>query len=383
MRKMKSGLPLATIFVLMVGGMTLWSLFKPDQIFSEQEKRYLAEKPQWSWKDVFSGSYEKDYEKYLSDQFPGRLFLTEFRTQAERMAGKQEISGVYLAADDYLIEHHEKKIFYSLKAEENMEKLQKILWKLQEHGIEEPVLLFVPSAEAVLRDHLSDFAPEAEEDRWYDVLKEEWEGKVPGKWCDLKRVLTQEAQSQEIFYRTDHHWTMYGAYTAYRSWAELSGFSPVSWEMYQKEIVKDDFYGSISARIRLNQRPDDLMICQSDTEYEVTYNDQGQRYESLYMPEKLNTIEPYAVYLNGNQPITRIIQKNPAKEVQGKKLLVLKDSFGNSMVPYMAEHFEETVMLDLRFRGLNLDQFLQKEEFTDAALIYNKAQFCQLDIYQP
>lgn len=69
-----------------------------------------------------------------------------------------------------------------------------------------------------------------------------------------------------------------------------------------------------------------------------------------------------------------------AEEVRGKKLLLVKDSFGNSLAIFLAEHFEEIVMVDLRFRGIDLEKLMEQEQFTQLLAVYNRAQFCQLQL---
>ena len=62
-------------FLALIFGMTCWSLLKKDTIFSEKEKRYLQQKPEFSWEALRNGSFGKAYETYLNDQFPERDLL--------------------------------------------------------------------------------------------------------------------------------------------------------------------------------------------------------------------------------------------------------------------------------------------------------------------
>ncbi|HIR92730.1 MAG TPA: hypothetical protein IAB98_04855 [Candidatus Egerieimonas intestinavium] len=383
MKRGKGGLPLTICFVLVLGGLSLWSLVKPEDVFSSQEKRYLAQNPEISLGKLLEGTYQEEYEAYLSDQFPGRLTLAKLRTSAERLLGKREIAGVYFGEDDYLMERHQEQVFSSQLAGENAKKLWKLANLAQEKGISQRGVMLVPSAEAVLRDKLPGLAPEAAEESWYQALRQEGDQETEGlHWYELQEELRGAAREETVYYRTDHHWNLYGAYLGYAAWARENGIAPTPWEAYERKTLKGDFYGSLSAKVQTEIRPDTLEGCalEKGISYKITYNEAEPGYASFYMEENLDTAEPYAVYLNGNQPLTRIRQENPAEEVRGKKLLLVKDSFGNSLAIFLAEHFEEIVMVDLRFRGIDLEKLMEQEQFTQLLAVYNRAQFCQLQL---
>lgn len=383
MKKGKQELPLIISFILVLGGVSLWSLIKPDAVFSKPEKRYLAEKPEFRMQELLEGSYQEQYEEYLSDQFPGRLALAKLRTGTERLLGKKEVSGVYFGEDDYLIQRHGEQIFSSELAKENEKKLCELLNMSQEKGIAQRGVMMVPSAESVLRDKLASLAPEAAEEVWYEKLKQESSRETEGVfWYEPKETLQKAAQNQAVYYRTDHHWNMYGTYLGYETWARENGVNSAAWEDYERKVLKDDFYGSLSAKVQTEIQPDTLESCsrRNGISYMITYNESQTEYDSFYMEENLETVEPYAVYLNENQPLTRIRQQNPSETAKGKKLLLIKDSFGNSLAIFLAENFEEIVMVDLRFRGIDLEQLMEQEQFTQMLAVYNGAQFCQTQL---
>lgn len=381
MKKWKQGMPVAICFAAALSALSLWSLAKPDDVFSRAEKRYLAKKPRWNAEEALGGVYQEKYENYLGDQFPGRLWLARLRTGTERLLGKQEVSGIYFGKDDYLIERHSEEIFSTELAGENEKKLWELLRLAERKGISRREVLLAPSTEAVLREKLPTLAPEAAEKAWYRGLRERGEREIGDiSWCEAEEALRKASREQQIYYRTDHHWNLYGAYVAYTVWAENTGRTPAPWEAYERISLKEDFYGSLSAKVQAELSPDALERCSliKGPGYRVTYNEEEPAYESLYVEKNLATAEPYAVYLNGNQPITRISQENPGEEVRGKKLLMAKDSFGNSLALFLAEHFEEIVMIDLRFRGVDLEKLMEEEQFTELLAVYNRAQLCQI-----
>ena len=96
---------LTGVFLVMIFGCTGASLLKRDTSFSEKENRILAQMPELNLKDILSGTFEKNYETYLSDQFFWRDGWIGVKTKAERAEGKTEIKDVYFAKDGYLIEN--------------------------------------------------------------------------------------------------------------------------------------------------------------------------------------------------------------------------------------------------------------------------------------
>ena len=90
---------LTGVFLAMIFGCAGGSLLKRDISFSEKENRILAQMPELNLKDILSGTFEKNYETYLSDQFFWRDGWIGVKTKAERAEGKTEINGVYFAKD--------------------------------------------------------------------------------------------------------------------------------------------------------------------------------------------------------------------------------------------------------------------------------------------
>ena len=97
---------------------------------------------------------------------------------------------------------------------------------------------------------------------------------------------------------------------------------------------------------------------------------------TLYDESKLNTKEKYAVYIGGNNAVTRIFTEN-GKEDKGR-LLLIKDSFSHCLVPFLANHYSEVVLVDLRYFNLGVNTFLKNEkEFDDIIILYNLKNFIE------
>lgn len=363
-------------FLALIFGMTCWSLLKKDTIFSEKEKRYLQQKPEFSWEALKNGSFGKDYETYLNDQFPKRDLLNLLRTDCERLAGKTMISGVYLGRDHYLMEHREETEFETALARGNERKLLEFTGKAAEKLGEDRVrVLMVPGAETVLEDCLPPRAPEAAEKEAIARLEEHFREKGL-KTCLVPALETlTEAHRQEkerqIYYRTDHHWTEEGAFLGYEAWAKSCGKQPWKREDFVEEEMKNDFFGTLSARTGIQEKADTLLafLPAEKQDYRVIYSD-GES-ASLYAEEMLSGPEPYAVYLKGNQALTEIRNES----LEGGTLLVLKDSYGNAMIPFLANHFETIYVIDQRYWRGDPEVFMEEQKVTDLCILYGYGQF--------
>ena len=101
------------LFLILIFGLTIGSLLVKPKAFSEEENRYLAEKPEFSWKALFEGSYTSDYESFITDQFIGRNQWIGWKTDVERLMLRQDINGVYFCQDNYVMEKQGTKTFES------------------------------------------------------------------------------------------------------------------------------------------------------------------------------------------------------------------------------------------------------------------------------
>ena len=100
---------LTIIFVGIMSFFTLASMIKEDESFSENENRILAQKPEFTWEEVFSGNYMESYQEYVRDQFPWRDEMLKLKNLCERLMGKTSINGILICDDDYYIEAHERE----------------------------------------------------------------------------------------------------------------------------------------------------------------------------------------------------------------------------------------------------------------------------------
>lgn len=353
----------AVVFIVLIFGGTLASLFSKKRLFSENENRVLEQLPEFSVEKLLDGSFGSDYEKYLSDQFFARDTWISIKTYTERLIGKKDINGVYFGKDGYLIEKHPSTPVDKEIADRNAERVADFLKRQQALlGEGHCKFLLVPGSIDVLQEKLPPFASDDTMPYFLETMK----ALVPEEiYVDLYDEMLSHAD-EDIYYRTDHHWTTLGAYYAYVLWAKDCGITPKVLSEFTPEEISG-FYGTVHSKVNIAAEPDTITLYHSGTQFTVEY-DMTETLEGLYVRKHLDTKDKYSVFLDGNHAVVKIT----GGEKNGKTLLVVKDSFAHSFVPFAAEHFETVYMLDLRYFNMQVSQFAEQYGVTDLLVLYNR-----------
>lgn len=166
-----------------------------------------------------------------------------------------------------------------------------------------------------------------------------------------------EHKEEYIYFRSDHHWTALGAYYAYTAFMRTKGEEPVPLEEY-KTVEIDNFLGSTYAKTRdksIEKNPDTIYAYLPfvDYKYEKYRFYQLSEVDIIDMKYADTKLDKYLVFLSaGDGTWAKISTENK----NGKKLLVIKDSYGNSFVPFLLPHYEEIYVIDPRFYDFNTSE---------------------------
>lgn len=350
---------------LLTGGVLVLSitlLFSPKQDFSENENRYLAKFPAFAWEDVKSGQYMEDLSSWLSDHFPLRNFFMGLKADTEIALGKKEINNVYIAEDDYLIEVYETPA----NTERIADTFHKFYKKTDTTQIDTRLML-VPTASCILADKLPANAPLISQ---LDTAKTICEvSGIPAIDCSSR--LFDAATSEQLYYYTDHHWTTYGAYQGYLAYCEAKGLIPVSLEDVKAETVTDEFYGTIYSKVNdYSHRADTITIYTNPTDsLTVNYTDTEEITDSLYNLDDVSQKDKYSLFLNNLHTLIEITNETAESD---RELVLIKDSYANSMVPFLAHHYKKIYVFDTRYYKQGPSSFIKEHsEVTDVLLLYN------------
>lgn len=357
------------IFMVLLLGLAGKEALSHQRTYSPVEKRELQTRPEISITKVLDGRFQKKYESYLRDQFPGRDHWVSFQTDMELFMGKNEIHNVYIGKNHYLLEHYTEKEFDPQQISKNLQALEKFVGKAKQNA--DVHVMMVPTKSWVLREKLPAFAPHYKEQKFYDTLQQKLEkGDV---LISVEPVLDAHKE-EEIYYRTDHHWTTLGAWYAYEQYTKAVGGDLQRAQGKKKfRCISKDFYGTTYAKINYARQADKIEIYEPADKLRVVYNMGEKKTKTLYDVSFLKTADQYSVFTGGNQAVLEITGgiKN------GKTLLLIKDSFANSILPFLAEDYEKLVVVDLRQLNVSGDRLLEMFSPTDILILYNSAQFAQ------
>ena len=357
------------IFMVLLLGLAGKEALSHQRTYSPVEKRELQTRPEISITKVLDGRFQKKYESYLRDQFPGRDHWVSFQTDMELFMGKNEIHNVYIGKNHYLLEHYTEKEFDPQQISKNLQALEKFVGKAKQNA--DVHVMMVPTKSWILREKLPAFAPHYKEQKFYDALQQKLEKE--DVLISVEPVLDAHKE-EEIYYRTDHHWTTLGAWYAYEQYTQAVGGDLQRAQGKKKfRCISKDFYGTTYAKINYARQADKIEIYEPADKLRVVYNMGEKKTKTLYDVSFLKTADQYSVFTGGNQAVLEITGgiKN------GKTLLLIKDSFANSILPFLAEDYEKLVVVDLRQLNVSGDRLLEMFSPTDILILYNSAQFAQ------
>ena len=362
MKTKKTDIFTVFLFCGFLFAMLVLYLVLPKESFSEKEKRYLAETPKVSVENVLSGGFGRQAETYLADHAPGRDFFVGLWANLERLTGKQVTKDVYLAENNRLVEKPQK--WNAEVAQKNMNAINRFA---EENNVEMD-LMIVPSAGFVYEDAICGLKDPYEDSRILQNLQKMAGEKL--RWCSVLPALNDTEDKQALYYRTDHHWTSYGAYTAYQAYMEAVG------REYETEFTvesHEDFKGSNYSRSGLWQIPGETIeLWKTDAPLTVTNGEADAPHAGVFYEERLQELDKYTVYLDGNHSLVRI--DNPEQAGKGK-LLVIRDSYANCLGTFLANSYESVVLVDLRYYKKPLSELLAAEGFEDVLVCYSIGNF--------
>ncbi len=357
------------LFLVFIGGFFLLNLILPDRSFSEQENRYLQRAPRFSFSELFAGRFTQKFEKYTTDQFAGRDGWITLKARAELLEGKKENNGVYLCPTDaqplnaMLIERFEAPSDGVIAA--NVAALDQLA-----ENVEAPVYFaLIPGAGEVYRDRLPANAPM---DSQTDVIEKAY-ALTSVQTVDMYGALAPHA-GEYIFYGTDHHWTSRGAYYGYTALARAMGFEARPQSEFSPVTVSERFYGTTYSSSGFSWvKPDRIerWVPQSAETSVVNYPEGQPVASALYDDSFLEKKDKYASFLGGNTPRVVLDTGKADKPV----LLVVRDSYMDSLTPFLLEDFSQIHILDLRYYRQSLKAYVQDNGIDEVLVCYSVANF--------
>ena len=369
---------ITALFCAFIGVFLAANAITPDRTFSEMENRNLEQRPEVDlgtpeklFKDgnFFNGQFMRDFETYTTDQFVGRDTWIALKSSTERLLGKKENNDVYFADNDTLITRFDQPD--AQRVTDNLNYVNNFV-----ENVDIPVIFsLIPTQACIWADRLPEGAPNASQT---DLLTQA-QGAVTGAaWADLYTPLMAH-KDEGIFYRTDHHWTSLGAYYGYVGLAEALGYEPVPLSDYEETVRSTEFYGTVfsSSGVRW-VKPDTITTYVPEDGITVvshTYDNSGNPVEEpreLYVESFLSVKDKYSMFLGGNQSLGVVKNEN---NPDGPKLMIIRDSYADSLVPFLTAHYSEIHLLDPRYYHLSFADYAEQNGIDQALVLYSVPNF--------
>lgn len=363
------------VIFLFFGFIFLYScinFISPDAKTSEIENRSLAQKPSFSLAEFVNNKWTANYNKYIQDQLLFRNDLVTIYSVLETAQGKLENNGVWYAKDDYQIVENS---FLSKSQEQRLPINTTAVVELSERHPGQVSVLIVPSPANILSDKLRFNPPQIDENALIDNIFSQVS--AAGATVIDVRPNFVENKDDYLYYRTDHHWTTTGgAWLAYQTFCDIRGLSPSMPNAEKIEV--QDFYGTNYAKTKYFATvPDTLTYYDIKNNLTVYQQLADGTYEaedgSIMQAERFNEYDKYSAFLRGNNGYS-VLNGN------GKgSILVIKDSYGNSFIPYLIENYATIGIIDLR-AWLSVDSTFEEGNYDEILVLYSFEPFSQ-DMY--
>lgn len=359
LKKLYPVLPML-VFLVFLAVMALTLLFSPVKEYSENEKRYLAGRPEVTVSGIMDGSTQEDLEKFTADQIPGRDFFVGVNAYWNLATGRNGAQDIYHCKEGYLINAPKpmnEEVFTA-----NLTRFDQFAAQL---GVPADMMM-VPSTGYLMEEVLPKAHGAYDDDLLHDKAAKllQYTNLV-----DVRQTLKDGIANGQVCYKTDHHLTAYGNYLLYRAYQMNHGGGYLSRDSYQVAPY-DGFYGTTwSGSGYWMTDPDTVELWDSGFQGKVTINDGGGEpvvSDRLFFPSHLDSLDKYPVYLDGNHSLVTI--ENPAAE--GGSLLVIRDSYAHCMGTFLASNYKTIYLVDLRYYRDSLSSFIAEHPVDRLLYLY-------------
>lgn len=353
---------LSVVFCLLTAGLGLCGLLAPDRAFSEGENRVLAARPILTREGLFNGSYMKEVEAYLYDQFPFRDTAISLKTFTDRIMGKREENGVYIGKDGFLFDFQPEYI----KAE-NKEKLKAVDDFCKKHKSAKRLFVLTPNSSYIYKELLPYNVQLPNQSKQINIIFSTLKSEELKKLNATDILIKAKQDGTQLFYKTDHHWTTRAAYCVFECILKEWGIKKTEYVFHP---VTDVFEGTLSGKAGISGTKDIIEICvpeKSEGSYTVNYESKQIKTASLFDKSKLEQKNKYEVFIGGNfdKVVIDTVRQNE------KSLLIIKDSYANCMIPMFTPYFSKIVVVDPRYLTDSMEAIMQETDFTHILFLYN------------
>ncbi|MEG0073268.1 MAG: DHHW family protein [Clostridia bacterium] len=356
------------IFIIVI--ITFWTLISilniavPKKEFSEKENRYLAKFPKVQLSSIKDGTLTPKIEQYINDHFIFRDKWIYLKSTTELALGKTQNNNIYVGKDGYLFERFDAYNIVPKDLTKNIEVLDRFSKKASKNANIYTCIL--PNSIQIYKDKLPKNAVVADQKKLTQYIYMNLPSSININTID---ALEAKKNDEQLYFKTDHHMTSYGAYYAYVEICKALNIEPTAKEEYTKKTVTKSFFGTFDSKAGIVfTKPDNIDILENEKNKsikEAAYD--NKKTSSIYNYEYLNKKDKYSFFLNGNN--AKVVLKT--NETNGKKLLLIKDSYSHIFIQFLVQHYEEIHLIDPRYYKLPITEYIKQNEINDVVILYN------------
>ena len=382
------------LFFCSLLGIPLLYFILPNETISNGEKRKLAELPKLNYQNYIQGSWSDGVNSYVNDHFP-------FRTQMVEMAvDLQSWKGIQTKTQEKVFVSVKPKSVSKNQIADSSESAMKFLDDFEQaysgsmliiNGSVYPMGGGSPAMSKHFSKMVSEYAAQLSgEVRVFSAVAPLSSAFIPVEkykkyntqnkntlkaiganltngaiFCDVFDEMNKHA-GEKLFFSTDHHWKPIGAYYAYVSFCNAAGFAPVPIASMEKR-TKYHFLGSLYEHTldpSVKNNPDTMEYFVpkvTTTAYRYSPYGYNQKSKSQVFAHGASGGNSYSTFISGDAPLMQI----NTNVKNGKKAIVVKNSYGNAFVVYLISHYEEIWVVDFRYSKQNIIETIRKNKIND------------------
>ncbi len=359
---------LPAFFLGLISALLVLGIVLPDSDFSQTENRQLQVAPEVSVGNFLNGTFQSEFQTYVEDQFPFRDMWVTLKSAVSTISGRVENNGVYRCGDGTLV--------LEFVAPEKDSAAEAVVKFTEAHKDDMTIYTLVsPTAAGIWSYKLPSQVVVDDQKAYLEGINNQF-AEAGARVVDVWKAF-EAKKDFDLFYRTDHHWTTYGAQLAYMNLANEMGMN-VSSKTYNDLVVKSDFAGSLTAQggYFLSGTDELHVYLRSDQDVPcvVTYTSEKEKASSPYDSSALDKRDAYEVFFGGNHSLIEI---DCYAENSRGTLLVIKDSFANSLIPFLIGDYEHILVVDPRYYTEDLETLVESNNINDVLFLYNATTFAQ------
>jgi len=345
------------------------TIIREDRVSSQLENRALAQAVKPTVQGVISGDDMVKMESYFTDQLLLRGTFVEMQARLSKNVLRQPFrNGIYTAEDGYLIEPSQaaQPIVPDAFRQFTQEVDRPVYFALA------PSKTVVAERDGIIPDYVASNAIQRHKTMQAGFTK-----------AGITSISLDRLQLSDYF-KTDHHWNIDGAYQAYDEIVRTIGKTEPALKKVEvnpgsKRSSEHPYFGSLARKTTLAYAStgDTIEYYGADQfkGIDVCYdNTCGQPLiDKKFIKEEGDYADRYEVFMRGNHGILSMTSKT-----KGPKLLVLKDSFANPVLPFLARSANLEVV-DVRYVNKDFDASeFAKQQNVDAVLFLHNSNIAGL-----